>query len=321
MTEISHQSQVKIDQALTNLVMGYGNNIFIADQVIPTLSVAKDSDKFYVWEENGTSIEGLEMRRSDRAKAAEVGIGVTTDNYTMEQYALRDFMPDGLLKNADSMLNFKENSAKNLIDLLDMKREVDCKDLIFTSGNYASTLRTTLATNDRWSVIGHADSNPQADILAAKHAVMKAARVIPNTLVIGVEGFDMLRQHDKVKEAVKYVAATGDMDITKQVVARYLGVEQIIVGTAVRNTAKEGQTISNAFIWGTHAALIYQPKSAVMNQPAFAYEFRPSHTPRTVSTYQEPGLNGEFIEVNEKRAYKQTFQKAGYLFINAFDES
>lgn len=318
MTEITHQSQVKIDQALTNLVMGYGSNQLIADQICPRISVAKDSDKFYVWEENGIGTAGLEMRRSDRAKAAEVGIGVTQDNYSVVQYALRDFMPDGVLKNADSILNFKENSAKNLIDLMDLYREQQLASVVFSASTYASGLKTTLATNDRWSQLTDSASDPQADIIAAKQAVLKAARVVPNTLIIGIEGFDMLRQHAKVKESVKYVAATGDMDVTKQVIARYLGVDNIVVGQTVQNTAKEGQAPTNTFVWGTHAALIHVPRNAVMNQPAFMYEFRPSHTPRTVSTYTENGLNGEWIEVNEKRVFKVTFQKAGYFFENAF---
>lgn len=318
MADITHLSEVKQDAVLTNLLIGYGSNEFVASEIFPLVPVAKDGDKFYRWKNNGIHTTGLDTRRSDRAQAKEIGLAVEKDDYAVEQHALRDFIEDSVMKNADSILSLQANTAKNIQDTLDLRREMDCKALVFASGTYDSTLRTTLSGNDRWSQIAHADSDPLADIIAAQEAVFKKSRAMPTTLIIGLPGFHFLKQHAKVKESVKYVAKTGADAITVSEIAQYLGVKKIIVGKTIYNTAKEGQTEAPDFVWGSHAALVHIPDNPGINIPAFGYEFRPKHTPRTVNRYRVPDLNGEWIEVNEKRVFKVCFQSAGYLFTNAF---
>ena len=321
MADITHYSQVKTDAVLTNLIIGYGANTLLWPKLLPKLSVAKDTDKFYVWDDNGINVTGLETRRADRAHAAEVGFSVSTDTYTMEQHALKDFLEDSVTKNADSILNLREAAALNVTDLLDLKREIKAKDLVFTSSSYASGHSTTLTTNDRWSIGTHANSDPVADIQAAKEVGYKNSRLAYNTLVVGYKGFNYLKNHDKAKEAIKYVSATGDANMTNQVLASWLGVDQILIGVSVYNTAKEGQTPSPDFIWGDHAALLYLPSRPSIITPAFGYCFEPSHTPRTVERYREQGKRGEWVEVNEKYSMEVTFSKAGYFFENAFTTS
>lgn len=321
MSEITHLSQVKTDAALTNLVVGYGANDVIYNKIFPKVPVAKDTDFFYKWEDNGTKVTKLETRRADRAKAAEVGIAVGQDTYAVEQHALRDFLEDGVIKNADSILNLRENCALNITDLLELKREIACMNIVFSTSNYDTGNYTTLSGNDRWSIIAHADSDPQSDIIDALEIVKKKARVKPNTFVCGEHGFNLLRKHAKVKEAIKYVQATGNAQMTLQAIADFLGVERILVGDATYDTAAEGQTSNNDFVWSQDAALIYVPTRPGIKTPGYGYTFEPTHTPRTVERYREQGIKGEWVEVNEKYVFKVAFNKAGYLFKNAFNES
>ncbi len=321
MSEIQRYTDAKIDQVLTNLLIGYGSNQYIGNMLMPRVSVKSDSDKFYRWDDNGINITGLETRRDDRSPAAEISIGVGTDDYTMEQHALKAFLTDTIRNNADSVLNVQASYAQAVQDNLDLVKEKAIKDLVFTQGNYASGNYVTLSSNDRWSQIAHADSDPQADILAAKEAMLKKFSMGNGKLklAMGWDGYKFFKQHSKIKESVKYVQKTGDIHITLAEMADYLGVDEILVGTARYNTAKEGQTASNDFLWKTHAALIYVNETPVPNQASFGYELNPTHTPRTVSTYRPSEIKGEFIEVNEKRSLKVTANFAGYLFTNAFD--
>ena len=41
-------SQIHIDQALTNVSVMYRNQSYVADQVLPSLPVAKRSNKYFV---------------------------------------------------------------------------------------------------------------------------------------------------------------------------------------------------------------------------------------------------------------------------------
>lgn len=315
---IQKQSDVHVDAVLSNLVLGYGRADMIGDQVIPVITVDKDTGKYYVWARNNINITGLNTRREDRAFAHEINLDVTMEDYKMEQHALRDFLPDGIRKNADSVLNIRQAYAQQVVDIMDLVREKAKRDLVFDANNYGTANKITLSGNNRWNQIAHADSDPQEDIQTAQLAVLKESGVWPMTLLMGVELYHKLKRHAKVLASVQYVQRTGINYITDSELCDFLGVSKLIVGKAVYNSATEGATASNAFVWNQHALLYYEPPAGGgINVPAFGYEFRPSHTGRTVSRYTENGRLGEWVEVNEKRFMKLTFPKAGYLFVDA----
>lgn len=315
---IQKQSDVHVDAVLSNLVLGYGRADMIGNQVLPKITVDKDTGKYYVWSRNNINISGLNTRREDRAFAQEINLDVTMDNYTMEQHALRDFLPDGIRKNADSVLNIRQAYSQQVIDIMDLVKEKAIRDLVFDANQYGSNNKTTLTSNDRWNQITQTASDPKEDINNAQLAVLKEAGVWPMTLLLGVELYNKLKRHVNILASVQYVQRTGINYVTDSELCDYLGVSKIIVGKAVYNSAVEGVAASNAFVWNLHALLFYEPPAGGgINVPAFGYEFNPSHTPRTVARYTENGRLGEWVEVNEKRFMKLTFPKAGYLFVNA----
>ncbi len=316
---IQKQSDVHVDAVLSNLVLAYGRAEMVASQILPKITVDKDTGKYYVWARNNINISGLNTRREDRAFAMEINLDVTMSDYSMEQHALRDFLPDTIRKNADSVLNIRQAYAQQVVDIMDLVKEKAVADLVFDANQYAATTnKLTLSGNDRWNQISQTASDPKEDINTAQLSVLKTAGVWPMTLVIGVELYNKLKRHATILSSVQYVQRTGINYVTDSELCDYLGVSKIIVGKAVYNSASEGLTAVNAFVWNTHALLFYEPPSGGgINVPAFGYEFRPSHTGRTVSRYTENGRLGEWVEVNEKRFLKLTFPAAGFLFINA----
>lgn len=315
---ISSSADVHVDQVLTNLVIGYGRPVYIADKILPTLTVSYDTGKFYKWERNNINITGLNLRRADRAKAHEVNLDVSLDTYTMEQYALRDFLEDSIRKNADSQINVEQSYSQNVIDLMDLSREKQIADTVFDTNLYASSNKVDLDTTNCWSNLTHADSDPKEDIASAKQTVLLGCGVIPNTLIMGWKLKERMKRHSKVLASVQYVQKTGYAYIPDSELASYLGVDSIIDGSAVYNSSAEGVTSSNAFVWDDHALLVYLPPAGGgINIPAYGYQFVPGHTPRVVHKYQEVGMNGYWIEVNEKRFNKLTFPNAAFLFTNA----
>ncbi len=315
---VQKQSDVHVDAVLSNLVLGYGRTEMVGDLVLPRIVVDKDTGKYYKWARNNINISGLNTRRADRAKPNEIKLDLSIDSYEMEQHALRDFLEDGIRKNADSVLNLRQAYAQQVIDVMDLIREKKTAETVFTAANYPSANKITLSGNDRWNQLDQASSDPAEDIANAQMTVLKEAGVWPTTLVLGVELYKKLKRHAKVLASIQYVSRTGIEHVTDSELMAYLGVSKLIVGKAVYNQSPEGANASNAFVWNTHAMLMYEPPAGgAINVPAFGYEFRPSHTPRTVSRYTENGLLGEWVEVNEKRFQKLTFPAAGFLFTNA----
>lgn len=315
---ISSAADVHVDQVLTNLVIGYGKNEYIGDQVLPVLTVMNDTGIYYQWERNNINITGLNLRRADRAKAHEINLDLTKGTYNMEQYALRDFLEDGIRKNADSLLAIEQTYAQNVIDIMDLVREKQIADTVFNAALYGSNNKVDLDANNCWSALADNASDPKEDIANAKEVVKLGCGVIPNVLIMGWKLKERMKRHAKVLASVQYVAKTGYAYIPDSELASYLGVDKILTGSAVYNSAAEGLTAANSWVWDDHALLVYQPPSGGgINIPAYGYQFVPSHTPRTVHKYTESGMNGYWVEVNEKRFNKLTFPNAAFLFQNA----
>ena len=51
------QQDVVVDPALSNVSIKYSNDTFIADQVFPTLSVTKQTGKFYVYDKSNLRVD------------------------------------------------------------------------------------------------------------------------------------------------------------------------------------------------------------------------------------------------------------------------
>jgi hypothetical protein len=280
--------------------------------------VSYDTGKYYRWERNSITITGISTLREDRAQAHEVNIDVSLEDYKMEQHALREFLPDTIAKNADSILNLRTRYAEHVIDMMDLIKEKKIADLVFDANQYPSTNKTTLAGNFRWNQVTQTASDPKGDIMSAQRAILLNAGVWAQTLVMGFDLYRALKRHVNILSSVQYVQRTGINFITDGEIMDYLGVTKLWVGKKVYNSAAEGLTAVNAFIWSTHALLFYEATSGgAINKPSFGYEFRPTHTPRTVSRYRPDDIRGEFVEVNEKRFHKITFPRAGFLFVNA----
>lgn len=312
-------AEVHVDQVLSNLVLDYGDDTgeFIGPKLFPTITVSNDTGKYYIWERNAINITGISTLRADRAQAHEVNIDVTLSDYKMEQHALREFLPDTIAKNADSILSLRQKYAQHVLDVMNLMKEKEQADLAFSAAQYATAHKTTLAGNFKWNAITQTASDPKGDISTAQRTILLNAGVWAQTLVMGFDLYRALKRHVNILASVQYVQRTGINFITDGEIMDYLGVTKLYVGKKVYNTQPEGITAVNAFVWNTHALLFYEGNGSSVNTPSYGYEFRPSHTPRTVSRYRPDDVLGEFVEVNEKRFMKITFPKAAYLFIDA----
>jgi hypothetical protein len=94
------------------------------------------------------------------------------------------------------------------------------------------------------------------------------------------------------------------------------GVEQVLVGDAVYNTADEGQTAVMGYVWGKHALLAYVPGRPGIKQMALGYTLQVEDA-RYVDRWDEPWVKAEFVRANDYYEPKIVAVEAGYLIKNA----
>lgn len=259
------QSDVHVDAILTDISTAYTNANFISRGIFPVVRVAKASDKYFTFTKDFWFRDEAEVRAAG-AEFPRGGYAISTATYSTDQYAFEKAVPDEVRMNADNPLAPDTEATLFVAERLRLKEERQFAADFFTTSVWGTD--KTLSGTSQWS--DGANSDPVGDIDTGKSTIAQNTGRDPNVLVMGRQVFDQLRQHPDILDRIKYVQKGIT---TIDVLASVFGVEQILVGNAIRNTAAEGVTFSGSFIWGKNALLLYVPASAGLMVPSAGYTF------------------------------------------------
>lgn len=297
------RSQIHIDAALTNLSIAYRNPEYIAHEVLPVVPVTKNSDKYFVYGKEAFNLENARRRPEDKANQAAYSL--SNEAYACERFALRDFISDDEVKDSDPALDPFGDRTWNLTDRILLRREKDAAELAF-SASAMSGYTAALSGTAQWD---HASSDPVQAVEAQRQAIIRRTGVRPNKLIIGADVYAALTSNAAIKDRIKYTQL-GVVD--EQLLAKLFKVDKVVVGNAVYNSAKEGQTATLASIWGKLALLAHVAPRPSLRSVSLGYTFQSQNL--VAKRYIENGLEGEWVEVEEKRDQKLIAPSAGYLW-------
>lgn len=300
-----------VDPMLTNVAIAYKNDAYIAEQLLPTLPVARQTGKHFIYDRG--RFRNVPNKRGTGAPSNEVTLTLTTGTpFFCEDHALKQFVPDEDVENAITPTDPYQDATENVSELHLVSREIETATLLTSTANL--TQNTTLSGTSQWSDFSNSD--PIKDIRTGKQTVHSAIHQNPNTLIMGRQVWDKLIDHPAFLERVKY-SQLGVM--TADLMARIFEVDRILVGAAGKNTATEGQTDSMSYIWGKDAVLAYiapriQPKMITLG---LTYQWQQMEVKRLRGTDEED-REGTYIRVggfyyNEKIVAAS----AGYLIKTA----
>src|SRR5690554_4977652 len=122
-------NDVHVDQVLTGMSVQYKNASFIANQVLPIVSVKKESDKYFVYDKRDRFAVPNTLR-APKTESKQASWNVDTDTYACEEHALNDLIDDREYANADKPLDVKRDTIENLTDLLLLSQEKRVADLV-----------------------------------------------------------------------------------------------------------------------------------------------------------------------------------------------
>ncbi len=240
-----------VDPMLTNVAIGYTNDQYIADLVMPTFAVSKQSGKHFVYDKSRFRAPKNNAKRGTGSPSDETTLTFTTGNaYYCEDHALKHFVADEDVDNAITPTDPYQDATEFLSEQHLISKEIEVATALTDTGTMTSN--TTLAGTSQWS--DFSNSNPISDIRTGMQTIHSSIYKNPNTLILGKQVFDKIVDHPAFTERVKY-SQLGVM--TTDLLARIVGVERVIIAAAGKNTAKEGQTDSMSYIWGKNAILAY----------------------------------------------------------------
>jgi len=302
-----------VDKALSTVSVQYRNDELIGSEVMPMVPVGMRSDKYYIYQKDD-SYKIPDDMVGPKAMPNEVDWKTSTDNYSVKDYALGDYVPQEVIDNADQPLSPLADTAEFLSNLLRNAFEVRIAAKVFTAANYPAANKVTLAGATQWS---GASDNPLGDVMTAIEACFMRA----NTLVFGIDAWLVFRKLPEILDAVKSSTrfqSSGGL-ATQSEVAALFDVERVLVGRARKVTSKEGQTTTFGRIWGKHMSALFVPKGS-LNTKSIAWGVTFSES--NMLTYREfdgkRGVKGaHYVKNGWNTDEKIVASDVGYMIENA----
>jgi hypothetical protein len=304
-------NSVHVDQALTNVSVQFRNAALVAPRVAPEVTVQKQSDKYHVWGKEDFRV--LDDRKRAGAVANEAEDTLSTDAYFCDGHALRKFLSDEEVQNADTVLSLDIQKTRRLTSMIMLAQEDNLATQLAADMTGASQVDLVAAKWDDDTV------DPIKRIYTEKETIGKRIGVEPNKLLLSAPVFRGIRNNAKVTGRITGSTNLEGSRVTAQALAELLEIDEVIVGAAKKDTAAEGQAASLDYIWGKTAILFYAPAQPSPDEMALAYTFlwNVGELGRLVKRYRDEPAGGDWIEVLKYYALKTVSKDCGTRFINA----
>jgi hypothetical protein len=202
------------------------------------------------------------------------------------------------------------NRANNVIM---RSQEVDIATLLFNTTTFAGR---TAAVGTEWST--PASATPRANILAAQQASL----LWLDSGACSLKVFQNLVNTSEVKTALRYTnpIEMGGLEAQRRMVAQYLGLNNLYVSNAKKDSAKKGQATTGVDIWDDEYFLVFKRATTVsMREPALGRTMlwtKDSPSILTVDQYEEPQSDSDIFRVRHNADEVVQFTGAGYLLSN-----
>lgn len=304
-------NQVYRAPILTDAMVRFRNDEFIAEQVFPVLPVTKEQDYIFVFDkENLRAPKNSQRGLYDRAERVDYGLNQVAMP-TLVERALEQPVSWKVKKQAQDPLQPEISATNNLTEKLAIEKEVALATYLANTANV--TQNTTLSGTGQWS--DYTNSHPLVAIQTGADVVLQNSLKRPNVAVMGRAVFSQLRNHPDILDRVKYTARASQQEIANAL-ADLFDVDRVFVGTASQNTAQEGQTSTTAFIWGKHFWLMYVATIPAIETVSAGYHLIIPDE-RYVDTWVEQQIKSDLVRCNDYYTRFTMAVECMYLFKNA----
>lgn len=296
--------QVHIDTAMTRISIAYtAPDRYVADMVFPSVPVQKMSDKFFIFNKPDWFRDEAGPR-SPGTIGPEAGYSLASSAYSCQPTSITNVVPDEVLRNADAPLNMQRHAVEFATEKVLISVERDVAGLCFDNGSWSASATPTTTWDDD-------ASEPLKDIETGYEGVVQAIGRKPNVAVMGYQVWTKLKNHPDFLDRIKHTQL-GVM--TESLLANLIGVEKVLVGHGIYNSALEGETASYSFIWDKNLLLLWVPPAPGLMVPAAGYTF--NWMQRTVESFRRDEAKATAYRVEQHYDAKVCAPDAGYELIN-----
>ena len=309
-TQLSPSQARVVDPVATTTARGYKNANAVWEFLFPVARVMARGGN--IIEFNAEDFCQMDIERAPGAKLARLDIGHAGKKYALTQRALQIPIPQEINEEAaTASVNMTMSAAIKLRKVVDLQIEIEAAKLASDQNNFGGTV--ALAGNARWDVVA---SKPAKTVQDAKATIRRGVGMNPNTLVVGGEVHDALRNNADVIDRVKHTRGLTDDDqarayVNEGMLADYFGVENYAVGYAMK-----GKPGAFEHVWGKIAVLVYSNVSTLadMGSPSWGYGYRLDGYPMAEAPFWEQNTRSWVLGYTSEDSPHVVGSDAGYLF-------
>jgi len=252
-------TSVHVNAPLTNLAIKYQVPGMVAERIWQPVPVNKESDVYYTFYKE--ELQEYPVLRAPGAVSNEMTWDVHTEAYKCEEYALSQLIPDRVARNSDPPVRPAMTTVQKLKDTLMIAQERRIQAIVQS----AVLVPNTAVVATKWDATG---ARPDTDIDTAKNAVRLLIGKVPNAILMNFPTAQALKRW--LKNAA-YTTYSEWLD--KNELPPVLWGCEVIIGTAVRNTADPTATEVLADIWTDNVTVFYKQPPSLETQN-FGYILR-----------------------------------------------
>ena len=169
--------------------------------------------------------------------------------------------------------------------------------------------KLTLTGTDQWN--DYANSDPVADVKAAREAIRSSVGVYPNVMMISAQVMVSLTEHPKITDKIKY---TQTAVVTAELLAVLFEVDKVVVGKALGfDTAG-----NNIDFWGKDVVLAYVPAGSMgAEEPSYGYTYTLENHPLVETPYWDNTAKSWVYGVAHERIPVLSGIASGFVIKNA----
>lgn len=304
-------SQVHIDRALSNISLFYRNPSYCGDVIAPAVTVAKESDRYFVY---GTEHFRIPPAlRADKAETSEIAFSLSSDSYLAEEYGYHELVSDRERANSDDALRPDIDATEHLTESLLLDREYRIANTVLDNtnpgwGNWASSHFANLSL--AWD--NKATADPRGDFYAAKYQIFVDSRRKANTVFLPTEVAYRLAQIEQVDELRKY---TDPGLMTDSGLPPKVWGLKVVECESTYDSAGEGTTASFVETWGNNVVFAFiNPNPVSLKTLTFALTFQ--SRPFEVRKWREEKRRSDVLECTHIYDSKIVAPATGFVYTN-----
>ena len=235
-----------------------------------------------------------------------------TKTYSCEERGWEESVERSNRNNYSRFFDLEVAATQRANQVIMRAQEVAAAALLFNATTFSGY---TGDVGTEWSTI---TSTPRADIMTIQQSSLLwlsdgacSMKVFMN-LLKNTEFLDTFHPTDPAEKK--------DINALRGVMAQYLGLNNLFVSNAKKDTAKKGQSTSGSDIWDDEYFLLFKrAQSLDMKEPALGRTFlweKDSPNMLTVDQYEEPQSDSNIYRVRHNCDEVVQFAGAGYLMSN-----